>query len=124
MAFKDYFPYYIDVINEKFVFYLQGGDILLETISSNITEDLITLEFQRSDGTLVTQLIDFKNVITLQELVKKWREIFIIYFQAIMIFTGSSSYKSSGSWRGRTWTKSVSSHVFCESFLQSRFYIV
>lgn len=39
----------------------QGGDILLETISSNITEDLIILEFQRSDGTLVTQLIDFKN---------------------------------------------------------------
>ncbi|KMQ89103.1 out at first protein [Lasius niger] len=40
---------------------LHGGDILLETISSNVTEDLITLEFQRSDGTLVTQLIDFKN---------------------------------------------------------------
>ncbi|XP_047370316.1 out at first protein [Vespa velutina] len=39
----------------------QGGDILLETISSNVTEDVITLEFQRSDGTLVTQLIDFKN---------------------------------------------------------------
>lgn len=48
------------------LFYLQGGDILLETISSNVTEDLITLEFQRSDGTLVTQLIDFKNVIVLQ----------------------------------------------------------
>lgn len=39
----------------------QGGDILLETISSNVTEDVITLEFQCSDGTLVTQLIDFKN---------------------------------------------------------------
>ncbi|XP_033207526.1 out at first protein isoform X1 [Belonocnema kinseyi] len=39
----------------------QGGDILLETISSNVTEDTITLEFQRSDGTLVTQLIDFRN---------------------------------------------------------------
>ncbi|XP_024936882.1 out at first protein isoform X2 [Cephus cinctus] len=38
-----------------------GGDILLETISSNVTEDMITLEFQRSDGTLVTQLIDFRN---------------------------------------------------------------
>lgn len=42
-------------------FLIQGGDILLETISSNVTEDVITLEFQRSDGTLVTQLIDFKN---------------------------------------------------------------
>ncbi|XP_012283839.1 out at first protein isoform X2 [Orussus abietinus] len=39
----------------------QGGDILLETITSNVTEDMITLEFQRSDGTLVTQLIDFRN---------------------------------------------------------------
>ncbi|XP_001603817.1 out at first protein [Nasonia vitripennis] len=39
----------------------QGGDILQETITSNITEDVITLEFQRSDGTLVTQLVDFKN---------------------------------------------------------------
>lgn len=45
------------------IFNLQGGDILLETISSNVTEDVITLEFQCSDGTLVTQLIDFKNVI-------------------------------------------------------------
>ncbi|XP_043277314.1 out at first protein isoform X2 [Venturia canescens] len=39
----------------------QGGDIFLEKISANVTEDMITLEFQRSDGTLVTQLIDFKN---------------------------------------------------------------
>ncbi|KAG7204488.1 hypothetical protein KM043_004918 [Ampulex compressa] len=39
----------------------QGGDILSETILSNVTEDIITLEFQYSDGTLVTQLIDFKN---------------------------------------------------------------
>ncbi|XP_034944018.1 out at first protein [Chelonus insularis] len=39
----------------------QGGDIFLETITSNVTEDVITLEFQRSDGTLVTQLIDFRN---------------------------------------------------------------
>ncbi|KAJ8681250.1 hypothetical protein QAD02_017037 [Eretmocerus hayati] len=39
----------------------QGGDILRETITSNTTEDVITLEFQRSDGTLVTELVDFKN---------------------------------------------------------------
>ncbi|XP_063991106.1 out at first protein [Diachasmimorpha longicaudata] len=39
----------------------QGGDIFLETITSNVTEDMITLEFQRSDGTLVTQLMDFRN---------------------------------------------------------------
>ncbi|KAI4477182.1 hypothetical protein M0804_013003 [Polistes exclamans] len=35
----------------------QGGDILLETISSNVTEDVIILEFQRSDGTLEVQVI-------------------------------------------------------------------
>ncbi|XP_057336896.1 out at first protein [Microplitis mediator] len=39
----------------------QGGDVFPETIISNVTEDIITLEFQRSDGTLVTQLIDFRN---------------------------------------------------------------
>ncbi|CAG5099711.1 Similar to oaf: Out at first protein (Drosophila virilis) [Cotesia congregata] len=39
----------------------QGGDVFPETIVSNVTEDTITLEFQRSDGTLVTQLIDFRN---------------------------------------------------------------
>ncbi|GLV33045.1 out at first [Carabus blaptoides fortunei] len=39
-----------------------GGDVVQETISSNVTEDTVTLEFQRSDGTLVTQLIDFRNV--------------------------------------------------------------
>ncbi|KAK0181535.1 hypothetical protein PV327_003812 [Microctonus hyperodae] len=39
----------------------QGGDIFSETITSNVSEDIITLEFQRSDGTLVTQLIDFRN---------------------------------------------------------------
>ncbi|KAK0086864.1 hypothetical protein PV326_005411 [Microctonus aethiopoides] len=38
-----------------------GGDIFSETITSNVSEDIITLEFQRSDGTLVTQLIDFRN---------------------------------------------------------------
>ncbi|XP_063242659.1 out at first protein isoform X2 [Bacillus rossius redtenbacheri] len=39
----------------------QGGDVLQETISANVTEDVVTLEFQRSDGTLVTQLVDFRN---------------------------------------------------------------
>ncbi|XP_050299573.1 out at first protein [Anthonomus grandis grandis] len=39
----------------------QGGDVVQETISANTSDDTITLEFQRSDGTLVTQLIDFRN---------------------------------------------------------------
>ncbi|XP_049789081.1 out at first protein [Schistocerca nitens] len=39
----------------------QGGDVLQETISANVSEDIVILEFQRSDGTLVTQLVDFRN---------------------------------------------------------------
>ena len=41
---------------------LQGGDVLQETITANVSEDAVTLEFQRSDGTLITQLMDFRNV--------------------------------------------------------------
>ncbi|XP_066901012.1 out at first protein [Halyomorpha halys] len=37
----------------------QGGDVLQETITANTSEDTVTLEFQGSDGTLITQLIDF-----------------------------------------------------------------
>lgn len=33
-----------------------------ETITSNVADDIITLEFQRTDGTLVTLLLDFRNV--------------------------------------------------------------
>lgn len=46
------------------VLYFQGGEIVQETITSNVGEDIITLEFQRTDGTLVTELIDFRNVST------------------------------------------------------------
>lgn len=42
--------------------HLQGGDVVQETISANVTDDTVSLEFQRPDGTLVTQLIDFRNV--------------------------------------------------------------
>lgn len=45
-----------------FHFYLQGGEVVQETITSNIHDDIITLEFQRTDGTLITQLIDFRSV--------------------------------------------------------------
>lgn len=36
--------------------------MLQETISSNVTDDTVTLEYQNSDGTLITQFIDFKRV--------------------------------------------------------------
>ncbi|XP_065205859.1 out at first protein isoform X2 [Planococcus citri] len=39
----------------------QGGEVLQETISANLTADTVTLEYQNSDGTLVTQFIDFKK---------------------------------------------------------------
>lgn len=41
----------------------QGGDIVQESISSNTSDDTITLEFQRPEGTLITQFIDFKSVL-------------------------------------------------------------
>ncbi len=40
----------------------KGNEILRESIQSNITQDTVTLEFQKSDGTLITQFIDFKSV--------------------------------------------------------------
>ncbi|KAK7582301.1 hypothetical protein V9T40_013746 [Parthenolecanium corni] len=39
----------------------QGGEVLQETISSNISDDTVVLEYQNSDGTLITQFIDFKR---------------------------------------------------------------
>ena len=45
-----------------FFFSLQGGEVVQETITSNIHDDIIMLEFQRTDGTLITQLIDFRSV--------------------------------------------------------------
>ncbi|XP_064651487.1 out at first protein-like [Lineus longissimus] len=38
-----------------------GGEIVHETINANTTEDTIKLEFKKADGTIVTQLIDFKS---------------------------------------------------------------
>ncbi|KAJ3657531.1 hypothetical protein Zmor_009327 [Zophobas morio] len=42
----------------------QGGDVVQENIFANVTDDTVSLEFQRSDGTLITQVIDFRNVST------------------------------------------------------------
>ncbi|EDW03899.1 GH10264 [Drosophila grimshawi] len=41
--------------------HFSGGEVIQESITSNVGEDLITLEFQKTDGTLITQLIDFRN---------------------------------------------------------------
>ncbi|XP_021928313.1 out at first protein isoform X3 [Zootermopsis nevadensis] len=58
-----YFLYFIRIGNTQLLINVknQGGDVLQETITANVSEDVVTLEFQRSDGTLITQLVDFRN---------------------------------------------------------------
>lgn len=46
----------------KFMNFIQGGDVIQESIEANVTENTVLLEFQTSDGTLINQLIDFANV--------------------------------------------------------------
>lgn len=47
----------------------QGGEVMQETITSNIADDIITLEFQKSDGTLITWSIIQNEVQILKALV-------------------------------------------------------
>lgn len=39
----------------------QGGELMQETITSNVVDDTIILEYQKTDGTLITWLINFRN---------------------------------------------------------------
>jgi hypothetical protein len=39
-----------------------GGEIYKESIHANTSLDSITLDFQKTDGTTITQFIDYKNV--------------------------------------------------------------
>ncbi|XP_037073433.1 out at first protein-like [Pollicipes pollicipes] len=39
----------------------QGGELIEETLSGNVTEDFTTLEFIKADGTIITHLVDFRN---------------------------------------------------------------
>ncbi|CAH1797438.1 unnamed protein product [Owenia fusiformis] len=39
----------------------KGGEIVIENINANVTDDTIILEFQKSDGTYICQFIDFKS---------------------------------------------------------------
>jgi len=39
-----------------------GQEVYQEVITANTTEDVIILEFYETDGSLMTQLIDFKSV--------------------------------------------------------------
>lgn len=40
----------------------KGGEVLRQSINANNTQDTIRLEFKKTDGTLVTQFVDFANV--------------------------------------------------------------
>ncbi|XP_045494686.1 out at first protein [Colias croceus] len=39
----------------------QGGDVMQENITANVSEDTVTLDFLRLDGVYVSQLVDFTN---------------------------------------------------------------
>lgn len=60
------FLYFVQLLNSTLSQLLinvqnQGGEVVQETITSNVADDIITLEFQRTDGTLITWLINFRN---------------------------------------------------------------
>jgi hypothetical protein len=40
----------------------QGGELLTEVLSSNVTEEIVSFEMRKTDGTLITHWTDFKNV--------------------------------------------------------------
>ena len=42
--------------------------MLQEVLTSNVSEDVVQLEYQRSDGTLVTQLLDFRKEVQIYRL--------------------------------------------------------
>lgn len=47
---------------------LKGGDVLQEVLASNVSEDTVQLEYQRADGTIVTQLLDFRKEVQIYRL--------------------------------------------------------
>lgn len=67
----------------------QGGEVVQETITSNIHDDIIMLEFQRTDGTLITQLIDFRSVS--KTLKQKCEFIFFLMLHNRPFFWGPSN---------------------------------
>lgn len=46
----------------------QGGDTLHEALTANVTEDTVQLQFQRADGTVVTQFLDFQREVLIYRL--------------------------------------------------------
>ena len=54
--------------------FFQGGDILHESLFSNITGDTVQLEFLKADGTLVTQFLDFQKGVQIYRLMILYEE--------------------------------------------------
>lgn len=55
--------YLIQICNTQLLINVknQGGDIMHENITANVSEDTILLEFVRLDGLTISQLVDFAN---------------------------------------------------------------
>ncbi|XP_048480618.1 out at first protein [Plutella xylostella] len=47
----------------------QGGDVMQENITANVSEDTVTLDFVRLDGVFVSQLVDFTNEVEAMKVV-------------------------------------------------------
>lgn len=43
----------------------KGGDIIKEIITGNTTSDVVELQFQNTDGTIINQFIDFNSVMSI-----------------------------------------------------------
>ena len=63
--------------------FLKGGDVLQEVLTSNVSEDVVQLEYQRSDGTLVTQLLDFRKEVQIYRLLILEEEEQVCYLQSL-----------------------------------------
>ena len=57
--------------------------MLQEVLTSNVSEDVVQLEYQRSDGTLVTQLLDFRKEVQIYRLLILEEEEQVCYLQSL-----------------------------------------
>lgn len=52
----------------------KGGDIIKEIITGNTTSDVVELQFQNTDGTIINQFIDFKSEVQIFRAYVLWEE--------------------------------------------------
>ncbi|KAL5019576.1 hypothetical protein ScPMuIL_002468 [Solemya velum] len=51
-----------------------GGDVVIESINGNTTSDTVILDFHNTDGTYITQLIDFRSEVQIFRFYVLWEE--------------------------------------------------